>query len=299
MPSPSIVNRQSSIVNRQSLWPYAGALLLILALSAGLLLVVLRNPGPLRLDIGAPGDGYYLRNTFPVERSGSTSLRWTHDQSDFTLHGAPTGPAELELRFYRNASDDPTRPWPVELRVGGRTLATLSARPGWRVYRIVLPPGVLLASGGNAAPLTMHSPTFQPGNGDARALGVALDSLRLAPLAGPASLPLARVAWLTWLLLLFGGIYALASRAFAPSISSQRRAFETLTLIGLVGAGLVWWAWRSPHSLGWFLPTSPTLGLIATLVLIALASMQALASSRALPRPNEPPRNQYDSTSAG
>lgn len=176
------------------------AIALIALCAAALAALAALAPRPWSLAVGAPGDAYFVTNSFPPEGDRASPLRWTREATQLRLYGAYAGAAALELRLYRDPAGSAGRSWPVTIAAGETTLASFEAGVGWRRYRLALPPGTT----GNL--LTLSSPTFQPGAGDPRQLGVALAELRALPLAGPApwAAALERGAWLGVVLLLVG-----------------------------------------------------------------------------------------------
>lgn len=228
------------------------------------------------LQLGAPGDAYFVNNSFPPEQSAGDSLRWTRESSQITLHGAYGGAAALALRLYHDEQGAAGQPWPVTLADANGELARFAARPGWRRYLVVLPPGV------SASELTLSSPAFQPSPSDPRELGVALSDLRVAPLAGgpPAMLVLGRICWLGWLLGLVGATGLLLDRWALGASAVRGRRWRVLALVAGLGGALALWAWRDPASFAWALPNNvPLLGW-ASVALLALAGLWSLPRTR-------------------
>ena len=242
----------------------ASLIALVAVLAAALTAAALLTPRPWALRVGAPGDAYFLTNTFPPEQ-GAQPLRWTLESSELRLYGAYAGPAALELRLYSDAAGAAGRPWPLELRAEAGTLAAFEAAPGWRRYLVALP------AGATAAPITLTSPTFTPGAGDARALGVALSALHVTPLTGEAPLgyALARGLWLGCVLALAGAAVWLLDAWSLGLAGVPGRPWRALALTGGLAAALVAWCWLSPSSLAWALPTrwwAVVAGLVCVLV---------------------------------
>ena len=221
---------------------------LIALCAATLVAAAILIPRPWALDVGAPGDAYFIANSFPPEGEGAL-LRWTRETTALRAHGAYAGPAALELRLYRDPDGTAGRRWPIAVSVGGSYLTSFEARPGWRRYALALPTGAA------AGALTLASPTFQPGSGDPRELGVALDTLRVLPLAGPAPVAhaLSRGAYsLALLLIVAMAAWLLRALALGPGGGALPVAALTTGL----GASLAAWAWLGPRSFAWGLPTS-------------------------------------------
>lgn len=245
---------------------------LALAGLAGLLFSILIAPRPLAVDAGAPGDAYFLRNTYPPE-AGETTLRWARDKSDLLLPGAYPGVGALSLRLYRpfEATDGA---WLLRLSTDQGDLASFDAGPGWRIYRLALPAGA--ADGG----IALAGPTFTPGEGDPRQLSVAIDRMELKPLAGAAFSPaatLGRALWLIWLLgLIWAGLHLLDAWMLPESPAARRSLRADAAGLGL-GLALLLWAWRDPPSLAWMLPTNPAATAWGTLILGVLVGIALVA----------------------
>lgn len=232
----------------------------LLALVTAALFALLSTPRVRTVDIGAPGDAYTISNTYPAESSEAGSLRWSSAESTIHLPGAYAGPSILELRLYRDPQGTTGRPWPLGLTIDHPAALSFEAAPGWRIYRIVLPPG------SSADALVLSSPTFAPSARDARSLGVAIDSLRVAPLAGavPVELTVGRALWLSWLLAMLVGYVWLVDRWTFGAAGASGRATRGLMLLAGLGAALVVWAWRDMASLDWMLPTNLSFTLWGT-----------------------------------
>lgn len=229
-----------------------GAALVALAalLAAALVAAALLVPRSWAVRVGAPGDAYFVTDLFPPE-GVATPLRWTREAASLRLYGAYAGPARLELRLYREPVATTGRAWPLALRAGATPLAGFEAGPGWRRYAVLLPPGATLT------PLTLTSPTFAPGGGDARVLGVALAELKVAPVDGPPPLghALGRATWLGALLALLGvGAWLLDAWCRGP-MAAPGRPLRVAALVGGLGVALAAWAWLGPPWFAWALPT--------------------------------------------
>jgi 4-amino-4-deoxy-L-arabinose transferase-like glycosyltransferase len=240
------------------------AALATLGLVAALLWVALSAAPPLRLDAGAPAADRFLSGFYGAERGDGVAFRWSGPDARLMLHGATPRAAALALRLSGErlvAQGEPT----VELGPPGAALASFAVTPGWRVYRVLLPPGSAATPLGRAAPLELRTAVSRPGAGDEardyRPLGVPLSAVALDQLGGPPGAPLSRVVWP---LCLAGAALAAAALAGAPAgwqIAAPLAA----------GSALALWAWRDPYSLAWALPPAPwSLGL-AALAAAALA----------------------------
>ncbi|WP_255604195.1 glucose-1-phosphate adenylyltransferase family protein [Oscillochloris sp. ZM17-4] len=221
--------------------------LVALALTLTALMGALLAPRPWALDVGAPGDAYSVIDAYPAEQGDGGSLRWSRDSVGLRVPGAYIGESTLSLRLYREALPERgDAPWPLALAQADAPPARFDAPPGWRVYRVLLPPGA------SAGPLTLTGPTFQPGRGDPRDLGVAIDSLAVRPLPGagvPLALALARVIWLTLALALAAAAGWLIDRWSLGVAGAAGRPRRAAGLVAGLGAALAAWAWLDPMSL--------------------------------------------------
>ena len=259
--------------------------LLALGLVALLLALVLRAAPPLRLAVGAADATRFLWGFYDAETGEhGERFRWSGPDARLMLHGAPTGAARLELRLSGERLVAQGAPG-IALGHDDATFAAFDVTPGWRVYRLLLPPGSLAGQAGAALPLELRSAVSRPGAGedarDYRPLGVPLSWLRLTPLAGADTGALPRAAWLTWLVGIVGlglalllvqlGKYPLPmdggrgtgdddaphrlpSTVYHPALP----ALPALPgLLAACGAALALWAWRDPYGLAWALPATP------------------------------------------
>jgi hypothetical protein len=265
----------------------AGAALIVMAAAAAaaLVLAALLSPRPWAVQVGAPGDAYFLSNTYPPEQ-GDAPLRWTRAETGMRLHGAFAGPVALELRLYRDPAGTEGRPWPLELRAGDATMAGFEAAPGWRRYRVALPPGAA------AAPLTLRAPTFSPGGSDARALGVALSELAADPLDGapPAALALGRAAWLAATLALLGAAAWLLDAWALGAAAALARPWRALAVTAGLGGAAALWAWLGPASFAWALPPAWPAPAALGAVVLALALALRVRGRAAAPLSLSPGR---------
>lgn len=245
----------------------------------GLLLAALAAPRPLTVDLGASGDARFAGGFYDAEEGGGASFRWSGPGSRLVFHGAPPGAARLELRLSgeRLVAQGAPR---VALARGPQTFAAFDVAPGWRVYRVLLPPGAAAAPTGEALPVDLRTAVSTPGAAEAgrdyRALGAPVDRARLAPVAGAASGGPARALWLAWASALAGAAAGLLlrGRPAAPALAAG------VTLAS--GAALALWAWRDPHGLAWALPPAPW-SLLAATALLAAAGAPAGALARGRP----------------
>ncbi len=290
--------------------------LLALGLVALLLALVLRAAPPLRLDVGTADATRFLWGFYDAEMGEQGErFRWSGPDARLMLHGAPPGAARLELRLSGERLVAEGAP-AIALARDKATFAAFDVAPGWRVYRLLLPPGSLAGQGGAALPLELRSAVSRPGADEAardyRPLGVPLSWLRLTPLAGADTGALPRAAWLTWLVGIVGlglalllvqlGKYRLPmdgrrwtvdgdapedGRRWTVDGDAPHRLPSSVFRPGLLaacGAALALWAWRDPYSLAWALPATPW-ALGAASLLLAGAWLWGRAASVQLRAP--------------
>ncbi len=248
--------------------------LLILVAMAVALAGILLTPRAWRLAIGAPGDAYGLSGAYPAEQGTGGSLRWTRAAVDLHLPGAYLGATALALRLYHEPPVASGTRWDVALAVPGAPPARFAAAPGWRVYRMLIPPGA------SESPLTLTSPTFQPGRNDPRALGVALSELVAQPLPGigpPLGTALLRALWLTLGVALAGAAAWLLDTWALGAGGTPGRPWRSAALLAGLGAALSIWAWGDPTSLAWMFPTNWPPLAVAALALAGLAGVTLVA----------------------
>ncbi|MFL5800333.1 MAG: hypothetical protein ACJ8CR_01035, partial [Roseiflexaceae bacterium] len=163
-------------------------------------------------------------------------------------------------------------------------------RPEWRVYQVLLPAGATAGPGADAAPLDLLTSAYYS---QQRSLGVPIEWIKLAPLAGTSdpTLPLLRALLLAWGLAgLAGVLWFLDGLLFPttddrrpttddrrPTTDDRRRTEDrgsriedsesplhpltrspahplTICVLALVAAGVALWAWRDPYTLAWATP---------------------------------------------
>lgn len=249
--------------------PAARALLFATLLAFTALLVALRFPAPQAVAVGAPGDAYFVASMYRPEGGPAMPFRWTDPGARLLIPAAFDGPLALELRLHAAPGATPAGSR-VRIIRDGQAVAGLTAAPGFRVYRLLLPPDVAA----EPAPLRLEAlalaaaPTYAPG--DPRPLGVALSRFAVELLPGPTPLwPLVeRAAAIAWgLALLVATATVLAPRPYLAG-SAQLRAWQgarpKALLLVAAGTGLAVWAWRDPLGFAWAVPAVPlwVLGLL-------------------------------------
>ncbi|NTU82467.1 MAG: hypothetical protein HGA45_24365 [Chloroflexales bacterium] len=73
-------------------------------IAAALVAASLLTPRTWALAVGAPGDAYFVTNSFPPEGEADAPLRWTREATELRAYGAYAGPALVELRLYRDGA---------------------------------------------------------------------------------------------------------------------------------------------------------------------------------------------------
>ncbi len=233
-----------------------------LLLAAALLALALRYPAARAVDVGAPGDAFFLASMYRPEGAAEASFRWTGPGSRLLVPAAYDGPLALELRLHATpfASAEAMR---LRIVRDGATVAELDTAPTYRVYRLLLPPDAVP----EPPPLRMEPldlaapPVYAPG--DARPLGVALAAFAVAP--APGSVPLApilaralSVAWGLGLLVLAGQVIRRLRRLrrFPAHVWPQGQTRRVgSTLYALLALLVPLWAWRDPLGFAWAVPT--------------------------------------------
>ncbi len=175
------------------LLPPASCLLAVL-----LLTLALTRPAPQTIDVGAPGDAYFLANFYPAEAEGPATYRWSAPGARLLIPATSQGALAVTMRL-RGAPF--AQPQDLQLSLGRSPQSTLAfgADTRWRVYRLLLPPGDMGWPSAGQAPLELTAPPVSPGPEDPRPLGVALDHVRLRALGptplGPALALALLIAW--------------------------------------------------------------------------------------------------------
>lgn len=230
-----------------------------------LITLALLAPAPYAVEVGEPGDAYALANFHRPE----ATYRWSAPGAALLIPAAHDGPLALTLRLS-------ALPAGATMRVerDNTTLAALGAAPGWRVYRLLLPPDAAPEPAqAGLEPLGLDVPAGY-GPGDARPLGVAVDALEVGPAAGASPLlpALGRATAIAWAL-------GLAWAALAALFGWRHPAATAAPLL-LSGAGLAAWAWRAPLGFAWGAPAPPW-----WLLALATAALGAWLGARGLWRP--------------
>nr|AHZ45626.1 hypothetical protein [uncultured bacterium] len=122
------------------------------------------------------------RGFHPTEfEPGGLSFAWTRDRVTFAFDGLDRSRA-WTLTLRAKAGRGPTLPPPVAtIDVDGAVLTTTTVGSAWQEIRTVVPANPA-ASRARPTRVTLQvAPTFVPGPGDTRTLGVIVDEARLVP----------------------------------------------------------------------------------------------------------------------
>ena len=238
---------------------------LALALTALLLTLALRYPAPQVIDVGTPGDAYFLANFYPAETDSGASVRWSAPGARLLLPASAQGPLALTMRLHGAPFVQP-EDLNLTLVRAGRAVGACGTKTGWRIYRFLLAPGGRDGLIGGQTALDLVIPSVSPGPADPRPLGVVLDRaevIALGPMPlGPA---LERALLLTWALaMITAGVGTLERSTIRPPTAA------------VIGAGAALWAWRDPGGFAWALPNPPLWLLVAgTLIMLLVDLVQA------------------------
>ncbi len=160
---------------------------------------------PFTLDLGRPDDRLFLASAalsvrvappdafHGDERNERFTYRWTQARSTLTLPRlGPFPGGRVVLWLHPGIRPEGSPPARIELEANGVRLGGRTLEEGLQPYAFDLPP-VAAAD----LRLTLVSPTFSPGGGDPRQLGVIVDRVRIAPkgLLDPTWPGLPALAW--------------------------------------------------------------------------------------------------------
>jgi tetratricopeptide (TPR) repeat protein len=141
----------------------------------------LAPPAAPEVDVGAVDIGYVMgfesQEHEPAPQGADVTYRWSTEHGYIRLP-SPAGEGNLSLRIRWHSLAWPGKPDPdgqVRISVDGREVGTLTAHPGWEEVVVAVP-------GADKSPLhviELFTSTQKPPGGEARRLGVAVDSVRL------------------------------------------------------------------------------------------------------------------------
>lgn len=188
---------------------------------------------PLVVDIGGRDARFAFGfHDSETDAASVTRFRWSDGDSTIALQQPPAlTPAIMSLRLPNGRPADVPLP-NVALTIDGRELTsfvTPDYRP--RIYRVLIPPTARLDW---ALRVGIVSDTFTPPT-DARALGVAVDTVALTPVNTPVTLP---SLWVALCALAIGALGFALPRAIGLAPRSALLASLALTLLIAAGVGL-------------------------------------------------------------
>lgn len=148
---------------------------------------------------GEPGDSWYIDKFYQPETNPAGSYRWSQDGATATLPsvGSPFQ-IRLEATAYRPAGI-PSPTFELELNNPGLK-ASFQGVPDTKIYIFPVRARPDLSPGTHT--LTIHSPTFQPGQNDDRKLGLLIKQITVQ--AEPNSLGFVLPPVMAWLSLSLG-----------------------------------------------------------------------------------------------
>lgn len=224
--------------------------------------LVLRFTASFAVDVGAAGDGLFLRNFFPPEQAADgETFRWSEPDAQLLVPD-PNGPQVLGLRLHTDASRlDPAHDAQLELNLANGEAADIALQPGWRVYEVLLPP-----LGNTATPVQQITLTINAIQQGARALGVPIDRVYTRPLSSTLLESLVVALLFTWRLGLTLWTAQIVLTAFQPA--DKRLPTAANLLLGLAAAAaIVIGSWQAPFALGWALSITPGHLALGTLII--------------------------------
>jgi 4-amino-4-deoxy-L-arabinose transferase-like glycosyltransferase len=154
----------------------AGALGALVGLAA--LAAVAWGPGGLTLDVGQPGDRLFLDGFHGDERAGGRDYRWTRASSQVIVPGLG-GAAWVRVTLLAEGGRTPPQPAPLTVLVDGAPAGVVAVGPAAEATI----EAERQHPDEDSVTITLQAPTFRPA-GDARDLGVIVDRVAVAPVAG-------------------------------------------------------------------------------------------------------------------
>ncbi|NTW01073.1 MAG: glycosyltransferase family 39 protein [Oscillochloris sp.] len=242
-------------------WLVSTMWLLTVAMVAISLSLALLHPEPETINVGTPGDGYFLANFYPAEVNGESSYRWSGLGARLLIPAVYQRPAMITMRL-QGANFAQPEDLRLSVEQPGQIPAAFKISTGWRVYQLLLPPSTSTTSFGDQTAINLVAPLTAPSSNDPRPLGFVLDSVKLRYLGlAPLIPPITRALVLTWMLGIIGWAGVKAGRnpvqLYAPGA------------VALLGLGAALWAWRDPGGFAWGVPSPPLWLLLASSLLLA------------------------------
>jgi hypothetical protein len=116
----------------------------------------------------------------PPERQGDETFAWTTDGAEIVLDGFDRRVSWQCAVRLRGGRPDPANQPVVQIAVDGRPALMRAAAGVYQDFNVAVP-----VDAARRLSLALSSPTFAPGGGDERALGVQVDRVRCAPSGRP------------------------------------------------------------------------------------------------------------------
>lgn len=248
-------------------------LALLLAATTVGMVAAAQFPRPRTLDVGSATDSSVVRSFHDREREPGTTFRWTSSASSLVFPGAPGNSAWRATLRLSGTRPPGTAPPAFDILVDGRLVGHFQAVPEFHDYavafsRVPLAPGNLT--------ITIRSATFRP-PGDARDLGVQVESVTLEPLGPATRLPFYFPPPSSAGLVLLSVVL---SAAALGQLMSRRVA---LGGAGIIAIGLVAAPFVAPERAARYLPGAP----LAALALLSVGAVRAVIHSRERPSRGE------------
>lgn len=141
-------------------------------------------PGPFALDVGYFDDLQTIR-FYAREVTEGRSFRWTGPQSYISASGLTGQEREIELVMHDGGRPAGAPPATVQVFLNGTALGMVSVSPGFKSYRLAIPPVALRGVADDDAPVQFRlvSSTWTPSDitpgADTRQLGVMIDRVEI------------------------------------------------------------------------------------------------------------------------
>jgi hypothetical protein len=211
----------------------------------------------------------FMSGLYASERDGDVSFAWTRDRVTMRLPGLDRRHAWTCTVAMRGARADAAALPAVDVSVDGASAAAVATTNDFADTTIAIP------SRADRSGMTMAltiAPTFRPGGGDPRELGVQIDRIACVPARGWAWPPAPALTTATVAAAGLGAALALAGGGLVVVLtSSVALAAGLATLLSAGGAAF-----------GTFPSTTLVLVLVTAAILVAIARVVALARTAPL-----------------
>ncbi len=157
----------------QRLWQFVAAVTGVLAL---IVATAVRRDVVFEMDRPMP----FATGFHPPERQGDETFAWTTDHAEIVLDGFDRSVGWQCAVRLRGGRPDPANPPVVQMAVDGHPALMRAAAGIYQDFSVAVPVAAL-----RRFSLALSSPTFTPGSGDDRALGVQVDRVRCVPNGRP------------------------------------------------------------------------------------------------------------------